>query len=91
MVYRDGKDLKKCRNVLVNKCQLETVSDDDCRYVRLICEAVSTRAARLAAAGIVTVIRKIDKVDKCTVAIDGSLYKLHPSFRFRYIACYGPK
>ena len=91
MVYRDGKDLTKCHDVLVNKCQLGTVSDDDCCYVRLICEAMSTKAARLAAASIVTVIHKIDKVDKCTVSvtIDGSQYKLHPSFRFRYIACYG--
>lgn len=50
-----------------------------------ICQAVSTRAARLAAAGIVTIVRKIGKVDKCTVAVDGSLYKLHPDFRFKYV------
>ena len=60
-----------------------TASDTDCETVRRVCEAVSTRAARLAAAGIVALVRKIKKLEKCTVAVDGSLYKLHPKFRGR--------
>lgn len=69
--------------MLVNECQLKTVSDDDCRIVRRVCQAVSTRSARLAAAGIVTIVTKIGKCHKCTVAIDGSLYKYHPEFKFK--------
>ena len=58
-------------------------SDADCKLVRRVCEAVTVRAARLAAAGIVALVTKIDKLDKCTVAVDGSLYKLHPWFQHR--------
>ena len=36
----------------------------------------------LSPAGIVTVVRRIGKVKKCTVAVDGSLYKYHPRFKF---------
>ena len=49
-----------------------------------MCEAVSTRAARLAASGIVALVKKINKIDGCSVAVDGSLYKLHPKFPERY-------
>lgn len=55
-------------------------SAEDCESVRRICEAVSTRAARLAAAGIVALVRKINKIYGCSVAVDGSLYKKHPTF-----------
>ena len=76
--------MPSCKELLKNKCDIDA-SDDDCRLVRRVCEAVSTRAARLAAAGIVTLVRKIDKLSKCTVAVDGSLYKKHPKFAGRYI------
>jgi len=35
------------------------VSDEDCKIIRRVCEAVSTHAARLAAAGIVALVRKV--------------------------------
>ncbi|XP_065187084.1 hexokinase-1-like [Sycon ciliatum] len=60
-----------------------SASDDDCRAVRRVCEAVSTRAAHLAAAGVSTIVEKIDKTRKCSVAVDGSLYKKHPKFAAR--------
>ena len=31
-------------------------------------------------------VLQINKLDKCTVAVDGSLYKLHPHFKDRMIA-----
>ena len=34
----------------------------------------------------VVYVLQIKKVDKCTVAVDGSLYKLHPHFKDRMIA-----
>ena len=51
-----------------------------------MCEAVSTRAARLAIIGIVALAKKINKIDGCTVAVDGSLYEKEkrPLFRERY-------
>ena len=59
------------------------ISDGDCEIVRCVCEAVSTRAARLAGAGIVALVEKIGKTKSCTVAVDGSLYKKHPKFSQR--------
>ena len=41
------------------KLVLSGATDDDCRTVRRVCEAVSTRAARLAAAGVVALVRKV--------------------------------
>ena len=62
------------------------VSLSDCEIVRQVCEAVSTRAARLAGTGVVALVEKIGKISSCTVAVDGSLYKKHPKFSQRYNA-----
>ena len=60
-------------------------SDWDCGVVRSVCEAVSTRAARLAAVGVVALVKKTGKInDDCTVAVGGFLYE-HPKFAERYI------
>lgn len=68
-----------CRKLFQQEFSIEA-SDADCKEVGRICEAVSTRAARLSAAGIVALVKKINKLDGCSVAVDGSLYKLHPKF-----------
>ena len=60
-------------------------SDEDCQAVKRVCEAVSKRAARLAATGVVALVEKIDKLSGCTVAVDGSLYEKHPTFETRYV------
>ena len=73
-------DNKECKRIFKEDFSIEA-SDADCNTVRRVCEAVSTRAARLAAAGIVALVRKINKLDKCTVAVDGGLYKEHKTFR----------
>lgn len=78
----DRSDLSQTRKILIG-LGIPDPSDEDCRTVRRACEAVSTRAARLAAAGVVSLVRKIGKVAKCTVAVDGSLYMLHPHFKSR--------
>ena len=61
---------------------IDNPTEEDRRTIREVCTAVSIRAARLAAAGVVSLVRKIGKVKKCTVAVDGSLYKCHPHFKF---------
>ena len=61
------------------------VSEGDCEVVRKVCGAVSTRAARLAATGVVALVSKIEKIGSCTVAVDGSLYKKHPLFKDRSV------
>jgi hexokinase len=69
----------ECKKIMKEDFSID-MSDSDCEAVKRICTAVSTRAARLAAAGIVALVRKINKVDGCSVAVDGSLYKKHPHF-----------
>lgn len=71
--------MAECKKILKEEFSIEA-SDSDCRDVKRICEAVSTRAARLAASGIVALVRKINKLYGCSVAVDGSLYKKHPHF-----------
>ena len=71
-----------CKQLLNKNLSIEA-STEDCEVVRRVCEAVSTRAARLAATGVVTLVKKIDKLSGCTVAVDGSLFKWHPEFKRR--------
>ena len=66
--------MKKCKKLFKDRFDIEA-SDKDCEVIRRVCDAVSTRAARLAAAGIVAIVKKIKKTGGCTVAVDGSLYK----------------
>ena len=79
------RDAKVCKDLLRDDFSIEA-SEEDCKTVRRVCEAVSTRAARMAAAGVVALVKKIDKLDGCTVAVDGSLYKKHPKFPHRCVA-----
>jgi hexokinase len=81
--YIEGENgLAKCKELFKDKFQMD-ISDADCECVRQVCEAVSTRAARLAGAGVVALVTKIGKLSSCTVAVDGSLYKKHPKFSQR--------
>ena len=85
MIIHFIRDAKVCKDLLRDDFSIEA-SEEDCETVRRVCEAVSTRAARMAAAGMVALVRKIDKLDGCTVAVDGSLYKKHPKFPHRCVA-----
>ena len=78
------RDTEVCKDLLRNNFSIEA-SEEDCNTVKRVCEAVSTRAARMAAAGIVALVKKIDKLSGCTVAVDGSLYKKHPKFSDRCV------
>jgi hypothetical protein len=51
--------------------------------VRTVCELVGKRAARLSAAGVAAIVTKINRLDGCTVAVDGSLFELYPHFANR--------
>ncbi|KAL2913194.1 hexokinase [Polyrhizophydium stewartii] len=56
---------------------------DDRRIVKHVCQLVGLRAARLSAAGIAAIVTKINCLDGCTVAIDGSLFEQYPHFQSR--------
>jgi hexokinase len=73
-------DLIDTKSVLEDVMGIPSTSFNDRRIVKHMCELVGTRAARLAAAGIVALVTKINRLDACTVAIDGSLYEHYPHF-----------
>ena len=68
------RDMEKCKKLFKDRFNIEA-SIKDCEVIRRVCVAVSTRAARLEAAGIVALVKKIKRIDGCTVAVDGSLYQ----------------
>uniref|UniRef100_A0A673BQE2 Phosphotransferase n=2 Tax=Sphaeramia orbicularis TaxID=375764 RepID=A0A673BQE2_9TELE len=57
----------------------------DLHIVRLICDTISSRSARLCAAALATIVnrirvnRKLDHL-KTTVGVDGAVYRKHPNF-----------
>uniref|UniRef100_A0A8C3V7I0 Hexokinase-2 n=1 Tax=Catharus ustulatus TaxID=91951 RepID=A0A8C3V7I0_CATUS len=66
-------------------------SRTDCEIVRRVCESVSTRAAQMCSAGLAGVINRMRESRsqdtlKITVGVDGSVYKLHPSFKDHFHA-----
>lgn len=58
---------------------LERVSVADCINVAYVCSVVSTRAAYLCAAGIATLLNRMQK-PHVAVGVDGSVYRFHPTF-----------
>ncbi|KAI6655543.1 Hexokinase HKDC1 [Oopsacas minuta] len=72
----DKPDIKIITGIL-NQFDI-TPSEQDCQLVRDACVAVSTRAARLSVAGIIALVKKMNRIEGCTVAIDGTLFKKHP-------------
>uniref|UniRef100_A0A0B6ZZ59 Phosphotransferase n=1 Tax=Arion vulgaris TaxID=1028688 RepID=A0A0B6ZZ59_9EUPU len=69
---------------VLNELHVENYTTEDCKIVKYVCTLVSARAAFLAAAGLATLINRLDKQDM-TIAVDGSLYRFHP--RFHNLMC----
>jgi len=76
-----SKGLAITRAVLERAGVKDTTPDE--RFAcREISAAISLRAARLSAACLAAIVKKIDPLvsDRHTIAIDGSVYEKHPSF-----------
>lgn len=58
---------------------------EDYKNLRYVCECVSTRAAHLCSAGLVTLLHKMGKPN-VTVGIDGSVYRFHPTVHNNMVA-----
>ncbi|KAJ3067930.1 hexokinase A [Podochytrium sp. JEL0797] len=76
-------NLSDTRTVLEDMLKIPATTLADRRLVKTLCELVGMRSARLAAAGIAAVITKMNKLDGCTVGIDGSLFELYPHYSNR--------
>ncbi|XP_025898660.1 glucokinase [Nothoprocta perdicaria] len=88
-IESDSGDRKQIYNILTAFELLP--SGTDCDIVRMVCESVSTRAAQMCSAGLAGVINRMresrsQETLKITVGVDGSVYKLHPSFKERFHA-----
>ncbi|KAJ3280079.1 glucokinase [Borealophlyctis nickersoniae] len=76
-------ELSDTKAVLEDIMQIPSTSVADRRIVKHVCELVGTRAARLSAAGVAAIVTKMNRLDACTVAIDGSLFEHYPHFANR--------
>jgi hexokinase len=67
---------------LLRKSGIRDSGGSERRLVKKVCDAVSSRAARVSAAAIAAVVTKMDPdlAKPHTIAIDGSVYEKHPKF-----------
>ncbi|EGF82377.1 hypothetical protein BATDEDRAFT_15828 [Batrachochytrium dendrobatidis JAM81] len=75
--------LSDTKLVLEDLVGIPKTTPNDRRIVKRVAELIGTRSARLAAAGIAGIVTKINKLDDCTVAIDGSLFSQYPHYANR--------
>ena len=75
-------EITQTKRILQDELKQSDVTAQDCVNVKRICAAVSTRAAFLSACGLAALIERVGKRD-VTVAMDGTLYKQHPTFHRR--------
>ena len=82
---------------VLKKAGLAKCTPEERRQVKKICEVVSKRGARISAACVAAIIKKMDPslLRRHTVAIDGSVYEKHPTFAKNMKSClgeiFGPK
>jgi len=72
--------LSDIKQLLEDVMEVPKTTYEDRRVIKHICELVGTRAARLSAAGVAALVTKINRLDGCTVAIDGSVFEHYPHF-----------
>ncbi|KAG2537340.1 hexokinase-7-like [Panicum virgatum] len=84
--HDDTPDLRIVAEKLADNLKIKDTSLETRKMVVEICDIVTTRSARLAAAGIVGILRKIGRAvpgdqRRSVVAIDGSLFDHYAEFR----------
>ncbi|ORZ18642.1 hypothetical protein BCR42DRAFT_481892 [Absidia repens] len=76
-----SSDLEDTGHVLEDIMGLSPTSLDDRRIVKIICELVSQRAARLSGAAISAIINKRNALDDvATISVEGIIYEHFPNF-----------
>lgn len=58
---------------------VENPSDGDCMNIRYVTECISRRSAYLVAAGLATILNKMNEKD-VVIGVDGSVYRHHPYY-----------
>ncbi|CAL8092318.1 unnamed protein product [Orchesella dallaii] len=70
--------ISNCQKILDELC-IPEYTEEDCSNVRYVCELVSRRSAALVSAGVACLLNRV-KEKHVVVAMDGSVYRLHPAF-----------
>ncbi|KAL5110010.1 Hexokinase [Taenia crassiceps] len=65
--------------ILREAFRMTKFTTEDLKIVRYVCSSVANRAASFAASGVACLLNRIDR-PRTTVAVDGSLFKFHPTF-----------
>ncbi|XP_017873308.1 PREDICTED: uncharacterized protein LOC108620838 [Drosophila arizonae] len=74
---KPGRVRNACK--VMDELGVRGTSEEDLLCLRHICQTISTRSAKLAACGLVSLIKKT-KVKDIAVGIDGSVYCFHPHY-----------
>ncbi|KAH9816571.1 hexokinase-domain-containing protein [Melampsora americana] len=74
--------LESTKKIITNSFGVQP-SDADCVMIQRICEVVATRAARLSATAIATIIRQTDPKGTLAIGVDGSVIEHYPKFQQR--------
>ena len=83
-IERDhSQDLTDIKALLEDMFDYYSSTIQDRLLVKRVCELVGIRSARLAAAAVAAVISKMNRLNGCTVAIDGSVFEHYPHYRNR--------
>jgi len=72
----------RTKRILKELAGIDNPSLQDCAVVKYICSTVTKRAAKLTAAGLAVILKRMNKPD-VTIAVDGSLFRYH--HRLQYI------
>ena len=67
----------RTRRILKELAGVENPSQQDCAVIKAICGVVTDRTAKLTAAGLAVILKRMKKSD-VTIAVDGSLFRYHP-------------
>ncbi|VDM33043.1 unnamed protein product [Hydatigera taeniaeformis] len=65
--------------ILREAFRMTKFTTEDLKIVRYVCSSVANRAASFAASGVACLLNRIDR-PRTTIAVDGSLFKFHPTF-----------
>ncbi|EKX37466.1 hypothetical protein GUITHDRAFT_116430 [Guillardia theta CCMP2712] len=77
-----NNNINSCKKIL-RDIGVEKASDQDVQVLKKICTLVSSRAARLTAAGLAAVAEYLDRCSDCLVAVDGTLFLKYPKLEER--------
>ncbi|VDO85495.1 unnamed protein product [Heligmosomoides polygyrus] len=78
LIGDEEKTFQNTEKILV-ELGVKKLTKTDCANVAYVCSVVSARAAHMLAAGIATLINRMQR-PLVTVGIDGSVYRFHPKF-----------